>query len=107
MSVEDKNIIDFISIDDDGKVVLTISDHLEWDMENEHLLILQTKINMYLGAIENGELYSKYPKAKDRNICIRIIAINEPNIDGFKFLERAKEVLTGAGYQFKFEIHQS
>jgi hypothetical protein len=93
MSIEDNNIIDFISIDNNGNSVLTISDHLEWDLENEHLLILQTKINMYLGAIESGELYSKYPKARNRKICIRIIAINEPNIDGFKFLERVKEVL--------------
>lgn len=104
MSVEDNNMIDMVSVDNDGNAVLTISDHLEWDAENEHLLILQTKINMYLGAIESGEIYSKYPKSKNRNICIRIIAVNEPGIDGFKFLERVKEVLTEAGYLFKFEI---
>ena len=45
-----------MSIDNDENVVLTITDHLEWDIENEHLLILQDKINAYLGAIEDGEL---------------------------------------------------
>ena len=61
MSVENKGIIDIASIDENGNVVLTISDHLEWDTENEHLLILQDKINSYLGVIESGALYAKYP----------------------------------------------
>lgn len=73
MSVEDKNVIDFISLDREEKeVMLTISDHLEWDDENEHLLILRDKLNSYLAAIEGGDLYIKYPKALNKNICIRI-----------------------------------
>ena len=47
MSVENKNIIDIISIDPNENVVFSISDHLEWDLENKHLLILQDKINYY------------------------------------------------------------
>ena len=44
MSVEILNVIDFVSSDKNGNVVLTISDHLEWDEENNHLLLLQDKI---------------------------------------------------------------
>lgn len=103
MSVEDKNVIDVISIDKDGNTVLTISDHLKWDDENEHLLILQDKINAYLESIEGGDLYVKYPNAENRNIVIRIISLNKPNKDGQIFLDRARGVLEGAGYGFKFE----
>lgn len=103
MSVEDKNVIDIISIDEDGNAVLTISDHLKWDDQNEHLLILQDKINAYLESIEGGDLYIKYPNAKNRNIVIRIISLNEPNKDGYFFLDRAREVLEDAGYGFRFE----
>jgi hypothetical protein len=106
MSVEDKDFIDIISIDKEENAVLTISDHLEWDEANEHLLILQAKINSYLGAIESGELYLKYPNAKGKNICIRVVALYEPNVDGFKFLESVKEVLIDAGYGFTFLIHR-
>ena len=62
MSVEQADVIDFVSIDEEDNVVLTISDHLEWDMENEHLLILQDKINAYLSSIESGDIYEKYAK---------------------------------------------
>lgn len=104
MSVEDKNVIDFVSIDSPNKkVILTISDHLEWGEENEHLLILQDKINTYLGAIENGELFEKYPKSKDKDFVIEIIAKYEPNNDGYNFLNQVRGILEEAGYDFVFK----
>jgi hypothetical protein len=57
MSVENNEVIDVVSVDKQGNAILTISDHLEWSEDNEHLLILQTKINTYLGSIESGELF--------------------------------------------------
>ena len=104
MSVENLKVIDFVSVDLNGNVVLTISDHLEWDDDNEHLQPLQDKINHYLGAIENGSLYEKYPNAKNRNIVIEIIAKYQPNNDGKIFLQRVKETLEAAGYGFSFEV---
>lgn len=102
MSIEKKDVIDFISVDANGNAVLTISDHLPWDQENEHLLLLQDKLNSYLGAIEDGQLYDSYPKAKNRNIIIRIVALHNPNGDGQIFLERVNEILASAGYGFEF-----
>ncbi|HPK29581.1 MAG TPA: hypothetical protein PK979_00885 [Bacteroidales bacterium] len=64
MSVENRMIIDFISEKEDN-VILTISDHLEWDEENEHIFLLQEKINDYLIAIESGQL--------NKNIQIRLV----------------------------------
>ena len=55
MSDENKSVIDIISLDKDDVEILTIADHLEWYKENEHLILLQDKINAYLTAIENGE----------------------------------------------------
>ena len=67
MAVDNPNVIDAIGTDQTtGEVVLTISDHLEWDDRNEHLLILQEKINRYIGFIETGELREKYPGAEAR-----------------------------------------
>ena len=102
MSMENKEVIDIVTIDKEGNAVLTITDHLPWDEENEHLLLLQDKINSYLGAIEDGQLYDIYPNAKNRNIVIEIVALDSPNKDGFLFLERVKGILTSAGYGFEF-----
>jgi len=102
MSIENKEVIDIVSVDKEGNAVLTISDHLPWDDENEHLLLLQDKINLYLGVIENGQLFDNYPNAKGRHIIIEIVALESPNKDGFLFLERVKGILTSAGYGFEF-----
>lgn len=53
MTVIDRNTIDITSIEGNGKhrdLVLYISDHLEWgeDVTDEHLRILQDKLNDYL-----------------------------------------------------------
>lgn len=104
MSVEDLKVIDAVSIDKNNNVVLSISDHLEWDESNEHLLVLQNKINLYLSAIENGSLYEEYPKARNRTKLISIIAKYPPSKDAVIFLERVKETLSSAGYGFSFSV---
>lgn len=103
MSVDQKDVIDIVSIDEDDNVVLTISDHLPWDTENVHLFVLQEKINAYLIAIESGELQKSYPKAQDKNIKIRVVAMNSPNREGQTFLDRVGEILESAGYRFEFK----
>ena len=65
MSVKNVNVIDFVSIDLNTDVALTISDHLEWDDNNEHLLILQNKINTYISFVESGGIYEQYQVQKE------------------------------------------
>ena len=106
MPVDDLTVIDFVSLDLNGNAVLTIGDHLEWDENNEHLFILQSKINVYLDAIENGSLYDAYPNAKNRNIIIQVAAQYEPNDIGVSFLKRTRKTLKIAGYDFSFSVLQ-
>jgi hypothetical protein len=101
MSIEDASVIDIVSLDKNGNVQLTISDHLEWDIDNKHLLLLQEKLNAYLSSIEGGDLYDKYPEAKGRKIILCVTTKFWPNEDGHKFLSRAKTVLEEAGYDFQ------
>ena len=103
MSIEDPNIIDFISLDPNGNVFLTISDHLTWDDGNEHLLLLQNKINSYLSSIESGDLYEKYPKARGRKIIINISIKYLPSEEGYVFLKKVKTMLEAAGYDFRYQ----
>jgi hypothetical protein len=104
MSVENLKVVDFASIDKNGCAVLTISDHLEWDKNNEHLLILQNKINAYLNAIEGESFYIDYPDAKGRTIIISIVAKYEPNADANAFLSKTKDLLQSAGYYLEFKV---
>ncbi len=57
MTAEQTNKIDYVHIDlDCDDAYLTISDHLDRQEENEHIWMLQKKINAYLLFIESGEL---------------------------------------------------
>lgn len=107
MSVENSKVIDFASIDNNGNAVLTISDHLEWDDNSDHQLLLQNKINAYLSTVESGNFYDDYPDAKDRNIIINVVSKYEPNNNGNLFLDRVRKVLESAGYAFKFSVLKS
>ena len=98
MSVEDSKIIDAIATDPKGNIILTISDHLEWDEKLEHLLVLQNKIIDYLSFIESGQIYIDYPTAKGKNIVINIFAKFIPNEPAKKFLRIAMETIRSAGY---------
>ena len=104
MSVEQTNIVYFVSTSKDGlEVTLTISDRLEWDVENKQLLVLQEKINGYLRFIESGEIYDAYPQAHGKRIMINIVAIHSPLGDAVKFIDRAKETIEKAGFGFRFQ----
>lgn len=104
MSVEETKIIDLIGVDkESGQVILSISDHLEWKTSDEHLLLLQEKINSYLRFIESGEINESYPDALNRHAIIRICAMHEPDKKGLHFLAEVKKIVEGAGFGFEFE----
>jgi hypothetical protein len=100
--VNQTNVIDIASIENGEDLVLTISDHLEWDERLEHLFILQEKINRYLAFIEGGELESHIPAAKGKKPVISIVALYHPNESALEFLERARLTVEGAGVGFRF-----
>lgn len=61
MSVVEKNKVDGIGRSDDNtKAILMISDHLDWENEYEHLILLQDKINAYINFIESGQAEKMY-----------------------------------------------
>ncbi len=102
MSVEQTNVVDFLSTNAD-KVILTISDHLDWDKENKHILLLQEKINSYLAFIESGEILERYPDSKGRRPMISIKLMHKPNIEALDFFAKVKKVAATIGVDFHFE----
>jgi hypothetical protein len=102
MSVEEKNKIDIITTNKEGILVLTISDHLEWDDENEHLLILQDKINSYVDFTESGQMAENYPDKVDKKIMIQIVFKYRPNAIAEEFLSTVKRFINEKGHTFDF-----
>lgn len=62
MSIIETNKVDAMGISKDGKgLILLLTDHLDWQNEAEHLMLLQDKINAYLGFIESKQYLNTYP----------------------------------------------
>lgn len=104
MSISNTQVVDFISTDQLGRIVLTITDDLIWDNDNFHILSLQNKINAYINFIASGDIYEKYPEAKSRQICIEVVSRYEPNSSGQMFLIKASEFLSNVGYILIFRV---
>ena len=97
MTIEDTSTVDAIGTDKvTGAVHLTITDHLAWGRDN-HLRLLQAKINLYLGFIESGEIYASYPNAKGRLLVIDVYMKFRPTEDAVRFLKHAEAVTAHYG----------
>jgi hypothetical protein len=100
MAVDDPAVVDIVSIDPAGSVILTVADHLEWTETLAHQTVLQAKLNRYLAFIESGEILEKYPKAEGRKMVIHVVMKYRPDAEGVRFLERAGAIIEAAGFGF-------
>lgn len=107
MSIDQTDKVDFISTSPDNKVVLTISDHLEWDDEGAHLLLLQRKLNAYIKFIEGGQIYENYPKARNSQLIISLKLKFEPNKTGLEFLTQCAKLIIEIGVGFEWTVFES
>ncbi|MGR3854040.1 DUF6572 domain-containing protein [Chryseobacterium indologenes] len=100
MSVENSSVIDFISTKD-NIVTLTVSDHLEWDAEN-HLELLQSKLNAYLDVLDNQSIYELYPDSVGKELAIQVAFKYKPDKEGEKFLNSVSEIFKTLPYNFSY-----
>lgn len=87
-----------------GYITLAIIDSTDWQDEQQHLILLQEKINIYLSFIESGEIYESYPDAKDRDIEIKIYFKHNITNNCEQFLSKAADVIKRAGFVLNYEI---
>ena len=105
MAVDQRDLIDMMSIDkENGDVVLTISDHLDWSNTSQHQEMLQTKFNAYLAFVEGGQLAQQYPEAENRPVVFRVVFKYRPDGEGLMFLDRARAVIELAGFTLLHEL---
>jgi hypothetical protein len=101
MSVENNEIIDAISINKENIVVLTISDHLDWGVEN-HLELLESKLNSYIEVLESQEIYNIYPDSTGKEFAVQIAFKHKPSKKGKMFLNSVSEIFENLPYYFSY-----
>ncbi|NCT40333.1 MAG: hypothetical protein GW778_01550 [Alphaproteobacteria bacterium] len=98
MGVEQTNLVDFISVSGD-QCILTATSALEWGC-NEHLYLIQEKLNTYLAFIESGEIYEHCQQTDIRTIVIKFEFLHAPDKEGEEFLAKCENILSEAGHNF-------
>ena len=106
MSVDQTNVVDAIGVDNStGDLVLTIMDHLEWiGNDNEHLLLLQEKLNTYLSFVESGDLLESYPNAKGRAVLIDVVCKYPPSQQAQGFYNQVTQIVEGVGMKLRHRL---
>lgn len=105
MTIEQINEVDAIGIDNDsGRAVLTLVDHLDWSKLNDHLLLLQEKLNTYIRFIESGEITVSYPSAVGRPVLIDIVGKEAVPPEGLLFLDKVKKAIGVIGISIRWSM---
>jgi hypothetical protein len=105
MTIAQTDIVDWMGIEKEtGHVGLTVVDDLDWINEQNHLLLLQDKLNTYLAFIESGEVFDRVAEELGRSVPattpvrVTILAKFELTPRSRAFLEHATEAFGNAGF---------
>ena len=107
MSVVQEDKIDGMGINNKSQELnLLITDHLDWESEYEHLLILQEKINAYINYIKSKQYDSVYPNRTFKGFIINIWFKYDIAENCFKFLDVIANQVEGLGITIKAELRE-
>lgn len=104
MSVEQIGKIDIIDTSaSTGDVILTISDPLDWVSDpEEHLKLLQEKLNTYLSFIESGDIMDVFPYPVGTKVVVHITHKYAPSGTALNFYSFASQALEEAGIMLSY-----
>lgn len=106
MSVTDKEILDGIGISKNNphELGLFLSDHLDWENECEHLMLLQDKINAYITFWESAQYKEIYNDINFDNCVIEIHFLFEPTLKALQFISVVEKQISEIGMKIKYAI---
>ena len=93
MSVEDSSVVDFVTVEPSGEVILVMVEGRDWDGSDERLYELQEKINSYSAFVRDGEIREKYPELTGRPVRLELRCVGVPDPRTAHFLELVRSRL--------------
>lgn len=105
MSILETNTVDGLAITEDEKgVVMLISDHLDWEDEKNHLLVLQEKLNSYILFLESKQYSTVYPDIQPEYSIIEIRFKYDISENADKFINTVNNQLSKVGISINYSI---
>lgn len=107
MSVIDNTSVDGIALTDDKcGIILLITDHLDWEDEYKHLILLQEKINAYVSFIEERQYEEIYPSESINYSIIEIHFLYNLTYNVVKFIHTVNNQLNESGISIRYYISE-
>ncbi len=102
MSIIDKRTIDGAGLTDDKGVILLITDHLDWNDEYQHLVLLQEKINVYITFFEEKQYEEIYKEVEIAYGVIEIHFLHNLSDNAKKFLQVVQNQVAELGIKIQY-----
>ena len=104
MSILEKDKVDGIALKNNDTIVLMISDHLDWSDEYAHLVMLQEKINAYIGFCESEQYTQIYTDFKAENFVFEIHFLHKITDKAHGFLNQVQTQLSETVFSIEYNI---
>lgn len=111
MSIRKTKVVDWLGLEKGtGDIILTVLDDEDWGNEQEHIELLQEKLNTYLAFIESGEVYERLAsdlgRAVARTTPIKVSILAKHPVPPWvqEFLKYAKDMFKGAGFALTHKV---
>lgn len=111
MTVAQSGVVDWLGIEKPtGHVSLTVVDDINWSDEQNHLLLLQEKLNTYLAFIESGEVFERLVEEVGRRVPdttpVKVVILAKFDLPprAQAFVEHAAEAFRRAGFSLSHRV---
>jgi len=111
MTVAQTGIVDWMGIEKTtGYISLTVVDDLDWSDEQQHLVLLQEKLNTYLAFIESGEVFERLVEEVGRRVPattpvkVTILAKFDLMPRSQAFVDHAIDMFSNAGFLLSHQV---
>lgn len=109
MAIDNSEVIDGIAYEG-NKLILQIYDHLEFDDEfddeivQDHLFMLQDKLNAYIWFVDSKQYEETYPDAKLSVFEIQIKFKYQPSDFCIQYLSHVNDKLSSMNISVEYEV---
>lgn len=107
MAIDTTDTIDSVAYEND-KLILQLYDHLEFDdeIEYDHMIMLQDKLNTYIWYIDSKQYQDTYEGKDFSRFVINIFFMFHPSELCINFLENVKKKLADANIQINYSVEE-
>ena len=101
--IENVTKVDFAGEGEDGRLILGISDHLDWSDSAQHIEAIKAKVNAYYTFSKSEAFRLQFPSKGAAAPRIVIMCAFEPSPEGLAYLNEAAGKVARIGWALEWQ----